>query len=69
MAVIFTFGMAPFSCERRRKGGGVMDAELELGGPRGSVPPIMAPVLETTFLPHCMNSKEVLAQIQGAASM
>ena len=46
-----------------------MDAELELGGPRGSVPPIMAPILETTPLPHCMNGKEVLAQIQGAASM
>jgi hypothetical protein len=34
VADIFTFGMAPFSFERRRKGVGVMDAELELGGPR-----------------------------------
>jgi len=33
-----------------------MDAELELGGPRGSVPPTMPPILETTPLPHRMNS-------------
>jgi hypothetical protein len=30
----FTFRMAPFSVERRRKGIDVVDAELELGVPR-----------------------------------
>jgi hypothetical protein len=31
---VFTFRVAPFSVERRRTDVGVVDAELELGGPR-----------------------------------
>jgi hypothetical protein len=41
----FTFRMVFFSFERRRKGIDVVDAELELGVPKG---PKMAPILSLT---------------------
>jgi hypothetical protein len=42
----FTFRMAPFSLKRRRKGVGVVDAELEFGGPRG---PRAGPIIALTL--------------------
>jgi hypothetical protein len=37
VAYVLTFRAAPFSFDHRKKGVGWVDAELELGGPRGSI--------------------------------
>ena len=46
---VFTFRGAPLSFERRRKGVGVVDAELELGDPKLRKPSFSVGTLEKEY--------------------